>query len=175
MKLNWSLIILCLVAFSTGLACYLIFGREVTIQTLAGDVELFKFILPRIGAAMLLAGLVQALIPADVFARVMGEDSGVRGLAVATAAGAATPGGPMTSFPIVTMMRDCGTGRAPLVTYITAWSTLGLQRIFLWELPLMGPGFAAMRFLVSLPLGLIAGLTMRFLPEPPPTEPGAGS
>lgn len=172
MKLDWSLIIFTALAAGTGLACYLIFGGETFVDSIKDDVDLIGFVMPRLGAAMLVAGFVQALLPPEFFARLMGEDSGLRGLAVATAAGTVTPGGPMTSFPIVTMLRDCGTGAPALVAYITAWSTLGLQRIFLWEMPLMGPEFAILRFIVSLPLGVIAGLTMRFFPGPPAPGPG---
>lgn len=172
MKLDWSLIIFTSLAAGTGLACYLIFGGGTFVDSIKGDIDLIGFIMPRLGAAMLVAGFVQALLPPEFFARLMGADSGLRGLAVATAAGTVTPGGPMTSFPIVTMLRDCGTGAPALVAYITAWSTLGLQRIFLWEMPLMGPEFAILRFIVSLPLGIIAGLTMHFFPVPP--APGSG-
>jgi uncharacterized membrane protein YraQ (UPF0718 family) len=85
-------------------------------------------------------------------------------MAIASAAGTVTPGGPMTSFPLVTMLRDSGTGIGALVTYITAWTTTGLQRVFMWEVPLMGPEFAAIRFLASTPLGIIAGLLARLFP-----------
>ena len=63
-------------------------------------------------------------------------------MAIATAAGTVTPGGPMTSFPLVTVLRDSGTGIGALVAYVTAWTTMGLQRVFMWEVPLMGAEFA---------------------------------
>jgi hypothetical protein len=58
---------------------------------------------------------------------------------------------------------------------VTSWSTLGFQRIVMWELPLMGPEFAAIRFLASLPLPFVAGLLSRLLPPTPPApdRPGA--
>jgi hypothetical protein len=34
----------------------------------------------------------------------------------------------------------------------------------MWEVPLMGPEFAAIRFLASSPLGIIAGLLARLFP-----------
>jgi hypothetical protein len=70
----------------------------------------------------------------------------------------------MTSFPLVTALHAAGTGRSALIAYLTSWSTLGLQRILAWELPLMGVEFAALRFVVSLPLPLVAGLVSRLLP-----------
>jgi hypothetical protein len=78
-----------------------------------------------------------------------------------------TPGGPMTSFPLVNALHDLGTGRAALIAYLTSWSTLGLQRILSWELPLMGVEFAVLRFLTSLPLPFVAAAVSRFLPRVP--------
>lgn len=171
MKPDWSLVAFTALAVGSGLGCYVVFGAETFLESIRGDADLIGFIVPRLGAAMLVAGFVQALLPPEFFARLMGAETGVRGLAIATAAGTVTPGGPMTSFPIVTMLRDCGTGAPALVAYITAWSTLGLQRVFLWEVPLMGVEFAILRFIASLPLGIIAGLTMRLLPPPPLVGP----
>ncbi|MCB1743899.1 MAG: hypothetical protein KDK91_26230, partial [Gammaproteobacteria bacterium] len=44
------------------------------------------------------------------------------------------------------------------ITFLTAWATLGFHRILMWEMPLMGPQFALVRYLSSLPLPLLAGL-----------------
>jgi hypothetical protein len=82
-----------------------------------------------------------------------------------------TPGGPMTSFPIVRALRDAGTGRAALVAYVTSWSTLGFQRVLNWELPLLGPELTALRAIVSAPLPIIAGYMSRLWPRPRKQEP----
>ena len=121
--------------------------------------------LPKLAAALLLAGFIEVLLPREKVARWIGEHSGLRGLAVASAAGMITPGGPMTSFPLVNALHGAGTGRGALVAYLTSWSTLGFQRIVTWELPLMGVEFTALRFVASLPLPLVAGLISRLLPR----------
>jgi hypothetical protein len=41
---------------------------------------------------------------------------------------------------------------------------LGIQRIFVWDLPFMGADITFTRFLVSLPLPIIAGLIAQRLP-----------
>lgn len=169
-KIEPSLVIfLCLAAIS-GTVCYFKFGAEHTFDSFGADMKLLAFVLPKLGAAMLVAAFVQVLLPPKFFADLMGADTGVRGMAIATAAGSVTPGGPMTSFPIVTLLRDSGTGPGSLVAYVTAWSTMGLQRVFLWELPMMGPEFAILRFMASMPLGIVAGLIVRMFP-PENSEP----
>lgn len=170
-SLDLPLIIFVALSAGTGVACYIELGAGAFLDSLRGDIGLLAFVAPKLGAAMLVAAFVQILLPPKVFAKLMGPASGVRGMAIASAAGTFTPGGPMTSFPLVTVLRDSGTGRGSLVSYVTAWSTNGLQRVFVWEVPLMGVEFALLRFLVSMPLGIIAGLMVRIFAE----ETGVGA
>jgi uncharacterized membrane protein YraQ (UPF0718 family) len=151
-------------ALVTGTACYLAFGAEAFGASIAEDATLVGFLIPKLGAAVLIAAFVQVLLPPSFFSRYMGHEAGLKGMVIASAAGTVTPGGPMTSFPLVTLLRDGGTGIGALVTYVTAWAANGLQRVFMWELPLMGAEFAIVRFLASMPLGIIAGLLARLFP-----------
>jgi uncharacterized membrane protein YraQ (UPF0718 family) len=167
-----SFFIFAVLALATGVACYLDLGSEAFNAALLDDMTLVGFLIPKLGAALLIAAFVQVLLPPSFFARIMGEESGVKGMAVATAAGTVTPGGPMTSFPLVTVLRDGGTGIGPLVTYITAWTTMGLQRVFMWEVPLMGVEFAVIRFISSMPLGFIAGFIAKCMPRVQAVQPG---
>jgi uncharacterized membrane protein YraQ (UPF0718 family) len=152
-------------AAATGTACYLVAGPTAFWESFREDAELFILILPKLAAALLVAGFIQVLLPRGKVARWIGERSGLRGLAIASGAGMVTPGGPMTSFPLVNALHAAGTGRSALIAYLTSWSTLGLQRILSWELPLMGVEFALLRFLASLPLPFLAGMVSRWLPE----------
>ncbi|SON57776.1 putative permease [Hartmannibacter diazotrophicus] len=153
-------------AIVTGTLAYLKFGAEAFEVSFHEDLSLIAFLVPKLGAALLIAGFVQVLLPPAFLGRYMGKQSGVKGMAIATLAGAATPGGPMTAFPLVTVLRNGGTGLGALVTYVTAWTTMGLQRVFMWEVPLMGIEFAVVRFLASLPLPLIAGLLTLWARDP---------
>jgi uncharacterized membrane protein YraQ (UPF0718 family) len=109
----------------------------------------------------LLAGLVSILVPREAVARALGEGSGAGGLFLASLAGILTPGGPFTHFPLLAALRSQGAGIGPLSAYITAWSLLGLHRILLWELPLLGWRFVLVRagasILVAPAIGWIAG------------------
>jgi uncharacterized membrane protein YraQ (UPF0718 family) len=156
----------------SGVACYLVRGREAFFATFRTDLELVALITPRLGAALLIAASIQVLLPREKVARWLGDQAGLRGILIATGAGMVTPGGPMTSFPVVNALHEAGTGRRALVAYLTSWSTQGFQRILMWELPLMGFEFASFRFLVSLPLPIVAGLISRYVPidtDPPAT------
>lgn len=151
-------------AVASGAACLYVEGRTAFLESLQGDLRLLVEILPRIAAALLIAGFVQVLIPRDAVAGVLGEEAGVKGVAIAAAAGSLTPGGPMTSFPVVNAIHAAGAGRSSLVAYLTSWSVLGLQRILAWEIPLLGIEFAAIRFVASLPLPFAAAAVSKFIP-----------
>jgi uncharacterized membrane protein YraQ (UPF0718 family) len=155
---------------TSGVACYLVRGSEAFFASFRNDLDLVALVVPRLGAALLIAASIQVLLPREKIAQWLGEKAGLKGILLATAAGMLTPGGPMTSFPVVNALHEAGTGRRALVAYLTSWSTQGFQRILMWELPLMGIEFAAFRFIVSLPLPIIAGLISRYVPieiEPP--------
>ena len=157
----WVMTLATLVA---GAVCWHLKGPDVVRDSFAGDIDLLLFIAPRFGAGMLIAAFLQKLVHRDKVARYISEGAGFKAVAIATVVGGLTPGGPMTSFPLVRALREVGTGRSALVAYITSWSTMGFQRILNWEIPLMGPDFALLRLASSLPLPLIAGMTSRLLP-----------
>jgi uncharacterized membrane protein YraQ (UPF0718 family) len=160
-------------AVLSGIACYAVRGSEAFFASFKTDLELVALIVPRLGAALVIAAAIQVLLPREKVARWLGDQAGLKGILLASGAGMVTPGGPMTSFPVVSALHEAGTGRRALVAYLTSWSTQGFQRILMWEVPLMGLEFAAFRFLVSLPLPIVAGLISRHVPietDPPKAQ-----
>ncbi|RZU98228.1 hypothetical protein [Spiribacter vilamensis] len=128
--------------------------------------ELMVLVVPLVIIAIVMAAYAQALLPRAVVERWLGRDAGWRGLFIAIAAGAITPGGPFMAFPLVVGLRSVGASFPVCITYLTAWSVLGIQRILIWELPFFGLDFVILRLAVSLPLPLIAGLAAQWLGDP---------
>jgi uncharacterized membrane protein YraQ (UPF0718 family) len=118
---------------------------------------------PQMAIGFLLAGLVSVLVPASAIGRLVGAESGFGGLLVATAAGAVTPGGPFLHFPLVAVLLRGGAGEGPVAAYLTAWALLGLNRILVWEIPVLGPTFAFTRWGVSLLAPIAIGLGVQFM------------
>lgn len=135
-------------------------------DALTGAGELMVLVLPLIVIAVLMAAYAQALIPRDLAERWLGRGAGLRGIGLATLAGAFTPGGPFMAFPLVLGLRAVGASLPICMTYLTAWSVLGIQRVLIWELPFFGLDFVVLRLLVSLPLPVIAGVLAQWLTEP---------
>jgi len=115
------------------------------------------FILPRLIPALILAGMLQVIIPEETVARYFGRQSGIGAILMASAAGVITPGGPMVSVPLLVVLANSGMALGPLVAYMTSWSLFGVQRIIAWEAPLMGWRFVFVRVVPSLAFPVIAG------------------
>jgi uncharacterized membrane protein YraQ (UPF0718 family) len=115
------------------------------------------FVLPRLVPALLLAGMLQVLVPQETVSRYLGREGGFRGILIASAAGVLTPGGPMVTVPFLVALANSGAAVAPLVAYMTSWSLFGMQRIIAWEAPLMGWQFVMIRVLPSLAFPVLAG------------------
>lgn len=159
-----SLLLVAAIALVSGALCYGLKGQAVFFATFAADARLMLDLLPRMAAALVLAGALFVLLPRDRVAQWLGARSGLRGLMLATVAGILTPGGPMTAFPMAAVMIGAGADIGAGVTYVTAWMFLGATRMLVWEIPFMGADFAVLRYGVSLALPILAGLIARRLP-----------
>src|SRR5215468_9401149 len=115
------------------------------------------FMLPRLVPALILAGMLQVLIPQETVARYFGRESGLSAILMASGAGILTPGGPMVSVPLLVVLANSGMALGPLVAYMTSWSLFGLQRIIAWEAPLMGWHFVGVRVASSVIFPVLAG------------------
>ena len=75
-------------------------GRELVLTGLGDGLSLlYRYALVLV-VSFLAAGFAEVLIPHDWVRTTLGADSGLRGILLATAAGAVTPAGPFVSMPI---------------------------------------------------------------------------
>lgn len=144
-----------------GIAICYARGKVFFLNGIDASLSTFKQVLPKLVGAFFLAGFAQVLAPRDLIHKWMGAKSGLKGIIIATMAGAFTPGGPLTSFPLIAALYKLGADYGPLVAYLTSWEILGLQRILIWEIPFMGITFVLLRYGVSLVLPVVAGITAR--------------
>ncbi|MCO6417453.1 hypothetical protein JYK14_14965 [Siccirubricoccus sp. KC 17139] len=170
---NSSAVIIGAIGLLAGALVHQLRGPAAFRHALGNAADLFLVILPAMLAGLLLAGSLKQLVPTGVLARWMGAESGMRGLLLATVAGMAMPGGPMAAFPLVLVLAQGGADRGALIAFIVAWALNGLQRVLVWEVPLLGADFALLRFLCGLPLPFIAGVLARRVPIRW-SPPGAG-
>lgn len=118
---------------------------------------------PRILAALALAAVIQVWLPTEGLRRWLGARSGLKGLGLAGFFGSITVGGPFACFPIVATLASAGVEQGCLVAFLTGWSLLSVQRIIVWEWPLLGSEFVFVRVLACFAMPIVAGLLMRAL------------
>lgn len=114
-------------------------------------------IAPRLPFALVAAECLGRLLPPEVVSTWIGTGTGLTGVLIASAVGAALPGGPMLAFPLAIALLRAGAGPEALVALITAWSLIAVNRTLLFELPLLGHRFSAWRLALSIPLPIITG------------------
>lgn len=152
-----------LLASVSAIGLYAVEGAAEVGDALVHAGTLLLTIAPIIVTALFIGGYIQALLPHDLVNRWLGRRSGLRGYAVAMCAGVLTPAGPFGAFPLVLALRKGGAAFDVCTVYITAWATLGIHRVVIWELPFLGPDFVGLRMASSLILPIAAGLLARSL------------
>ena len=103
--------------------------KAILFSGLNSGVKLFIQILPMLFFALILSGIIQALIPKEAINRWVGKESGLKGILLGCLAGSLVPGGPYTSFPIVAGLVKTGAGIGTIVAFITAWSLWAITRL----------------------------------------------
>jgi len=132
-------------------------GAEQVRDGLGGGASLLVRYSALLVVSFLAAGLAEVLVPHEWVSRMLGEDSGIRGIFIATGVGALTPAGPSVAMPIAAVMVRAGASVGPVVAFLTGWSLLAVHRTVAWELPILGPRLTALRYGASLALPVIAG------------------
>lgn len=127
-------------------------------SSMRGALHRFVEIMPRIAVAIAAAGFIGKLVPGEMVGAYIGPESGVSGVLLATAVGAITPAGPIVSFPLIAVLMKAGAGFPQVVAFLTAWSVFALHRVMIYEIPMMGWRFSAVRLTASAILPPLAAL-----------------
>lgn len=122
-------------------------------------------IIPALGLGVLVGAMFSLLLPRHLVSRLLGGQTRFRGIFLASILGALMPGGVMTSIPLLLALGRSGAGAGALMAFLVSWSAVGIQRLLIWELPFMGAEFSMIRFVSSLPLPILAGLSAQYLAE----------
>jgi uncharacterized membrane protein YraQ (UPF0718 family) len=96
---------------------------------------------------ILIAAFLSRMLPADAITFLIGKESGIYGILIASVLGGFIPGGPMVAFPIAVTMLAIGAGQPQMIALLTSWSVFAVHRILTYELPLMGNRFVAVRLM----------------------------
>lgn len=131
----------------------------------AGAIE-FVQLLPRIVIGVVGSGYIAAVLPKDLIGQWLGPHSGLSGLAIAVVGGALTPGGPVVGFSVGAAALKSGAGAPQVIAYTTAWGLYAVQRLLVFELPMMPTRVVWLRAAVSLPLPFLAAAAAMLVGKP---------
>jgi len=112
--------------------------------------------IPLLIFAMIIAGMIQVLIPPAMISKWIGAESGFRGLLIGTAIGGIAPGGPFVSLPIAAGLLRAGASVGTMVAFLTGWSLWAISRLPL-EFGLLGWKFTLIRLACTFFFPPIAG------------------
>lgn len=130
---------------------------------LQGGVRLLGGVWFELALGFLLAGLLEALIPAPALSRWLGEAGLARGILVGWAAGLVLPGGPYVFFPVAAGLYRSGAAPGPLITLLTAKTLVSPIRTLTYEAPLLGWPLTLARFLPGVLAPPVMGLLGQWL------------
>ena len=137
-------------------------GQDQHLAGMRAGFDLGVSILPLVVVGVLVAGMIQALIPEQAVAKWLGAEAGLKGILIGTAAGSLTPGGPFVTLPIVAGLLRHGVGTGTAIAFITAWLIIALPRLPM-EVGILGWKFTGIRFACTFFFPVLAGFIAQAL------------
>ncbi len=141
-------------------------GPGHALQTALGALGFLAVLLPKIGAGVVIAATIPVLIPRERISTWIGRESGVKGLAAATIAGALLPGGPSMAYPLTASLLVSGADLGASLAFVTGWSLFNLNRTLIWELSFLPYDFVAVRVGLALLTPILVGMLARAIWKP---------
>ena len=123
--------------------------------------NMIGLILPLLFFALIVAGMVQVLIPHALLAKWVGAESGLRGIFLGAIAGGLSPGGPFVNLPIAAGLLRAGAGVGTMVAFLTAWSLWAISRLPI-EVGILGWKFTLIRLACTFIFPPLAGIIANF-------------
>jgi uncharacterized membrane protein YraQ (UPF0718 family) len=158
-KLDTTLLVLvALLLIALGLA-FLKGGRQVAWEGAVQSARLFESVWLRLPLGFALGGMIQVLVPRQIIARWLGPASGLKGILIGSFVSVVLSGAPYVMLPIVASLYLAGAGPGPVIALMTGQALLGVQNLIVWQIPFLGVGVPLARFIVSLIVTPLVGIT----------------
>lgn len=162
-RVDWSIVFFVVLCLVSGATSWWLHGPDAVAREAGAATWTVLSVVPQLTIGILVAAFAQVVVPRDKVGRLLGEQSGLKGLVLATVFGVVMPGGPFASFPLVYALARSGADMGSLIAFLVAWATVSVSRLLIWEIPFMGLDFGVLRFVSSLPLPILAGLMARII------------
>ena len=161
--IDGSLIFITLVAVVAGIAVYVTHGAGAFWNVVARETLFTGALVPKIVAGVIMASALPFLVSKERIQALVGPESGMRGLIIATLAGAIVPGGPSVTYPLTVSLLAAGADLGAGIALVSGWVLLGLNRTLIWEFSFLPADFVLLRVALSLPVPILLGWATRKL------------
>ena len=158
--MDFTTVLLIIVAILFILLAYQRHDGSLMIGLRSGGQTFLKLI-PLFIAVFIIVGLSEVLVPKELVSRWLGEQSGWRGILLASGLGMVMPPSIFVSFPLAATLYKAGAGIGAGVAFVTSWSLLTLFRMPL-EVSIVGLRPTLIRMGVGLIFPVIAGFLADF-------------
>ena len=148
-------------AIGGAILCWHLRGMAVFWTVVGEDLLLLVSVLPKLAAGVLIAAMLPFVLDNRTVSRWIGPERGLRGLAIAGAAGALIPGGPAMTLPMALGLSTAGADRGATAAFVTGWILLGANRTLVWELSFLPTEMVGLRLLLCLPAPILVGALVR--------------
>jgi len=174
-RVDFGLVFIAGLGIAAGIGVWISQGPARFFDLLWGDMTMILALLPKIFGGILLAIALAMILPRDRVLRLVGPDSGLRGLVIATGAGAVVPGGPQVTYPLATGLMRAGADAGAGTAMVSGWVLLGVNRVLIWELSFLPGWLVALRLALTLWVPVAVGFLARaWARRAPPAEPDTG-
>lgn len=149
-------------ALAAAVLLYAGYRKGVHVKGLVWGLTMTLKILPLVFLALLVAGMVQLLIPRESISAWIGSGAGLRGIILGSIAGSLSPGGPYVSLPIALALLHSGASIGTVVSFLTAWSLMAVSRLPM-EIGFLGWKVTVIRVMSTFFFPPVAGLIAQTL------------
>ncbi|MBN2394930.1 MAG: hypothetical protein JXC36_00520 [Candidatus Atribacteria bacterium] len=158
---NWAQRIILLTAIVLYL--YLILIKPVIAKkVLISAFSSFFSLIPIIFAAILIAQIINVLLPDALIMQWFGKESGLRGIVAGGLLAGFLQGGPYAVYPIIQSLLQKGAHVSIIVTMLIGYGAIGLSRIA-YDFIFFEPYITGLRLLFAIPLTILSGIILYFI------------
>lgn len=120
-------------------------GKNAFVISLSNLKEMLTFLPP----IFIFVGLLDVWVPKETMIKLMGKDSGIKGILIAFILGSAAAGPLYAAFPIAVLLLKKGARLAYVIFFLGAWSSTKIPLV-LYETTSLGIKFTAIHISVSI-------------------------
>jgi uncharacterized membrane protein YraQ (UPF0718 family) len=131
-----------------------IFNKEMAIKSTKTTLSSLKQMLIYIPPIFVLLGLLDVWVEKEAMIKLMGENSGIKGVLLSIVIGSCAAGPLYGAFPIAAVFMKKGVKFSNILIFIGTWSCAKIGMI-LFEIASMGVKFAFARLIIDIPLIII--------------------